>query len=328
MSSGQATRLDQLQRSVSVVVVSYFTGPLLSRCLQSLHEQLDVVEIILVDNGNLPGAIESAVESAPGAIPVRILSGHGNIGFAAACNKGAETAQSGYILIFNPDAVMPEGGVEQMLEDAKELERPWLMGARLIGPDGDEQQGSRRNHLTPITAILEASRLSRLLPHDHRLRFNLHDAPAPDSLIEMPTLSGACMLLPRADYHKIGGMDAGYFLHVEDIDFCRRFGGAGGQILFNPNVAVTHFKGSSRTSPARVERLKTESMIRYFKIHFADMYPAPILWLLSMLLWIFFSLRMIAWHASRSFRILRFFLRRGRSGLRRARRIHVGCSSR
>lgn len=303
---------------VSAIVVSYFTGPLLARAVAALRAQAETAEIILVDNGNFPGEVETAAEGE--GAPVRVISGQGNIGFAAGCNLGAKAARGDYFLIINPDAVMPASGLAQMLEDGARLARPWLMGAKLVGPDGVEQQGSRRRVLTPWSAFVEATRLYKLAPrHPYFQRFNMHTDDCPDDIAETPTLSGAVMLTPRADYTAIGGMDERYFLHVEDVDFCLRFAKAGGKVWFNPHVAVTHYKSSSRANPVKIEARKTAGVIRYFHTHFEDAYPRPFLWLVDGALWGLFGVLFVKRAIAKGVRLLRFSLRAGRRGAARAR---------
>jgi GT2 family glycosyltransferase len=325
----------RLKRSggVSAIVVSYYTGPLLSRSIESLRQHDEINEIILVDNGNFPGDVEAAIEPLEGALiegmPITVISGHGNIGFAAACNKGADIAGDEYLLFFNPDAVMPENGIGRMLADAQELARPWMMGAKLVGPDGVEQQGSRRTTLTPWRAFVEASRLYKIAPrHPHFRRFNMHAHQCPGDVIEVPTISGACFLLPKEDYDFIGGMDEQYFLHVEDVDFCLRFAKAGGKIYFNPHVPVLHFKSSSRANPVKIEARKTAGMIRYFNTHFSDTYPRPFLWLVAAALWVSFGLLFMRRAVGKLLRLVGLRVRTGNRGLRRARSISARQSSR
>jgi hypothetical protein len=278
--------------SISAVVVTYFTGPVLARCLDALRLQAGVREIILVNNGNPRGAVEAAIGPEAGGAPVRLLAGHGNVGFAAACNLGARAATGEFLLFVNPDAIMPPDGAAQLAADGRKRERPWLMGAKLIDPDGAEQRGSRRATLTPWRAFVEGAQLYRFAPrHPYFRRFNLHDDPCPKEVIPVPVISGACFLLPREDYWLIGGMDERYFLHVEDVDFCLRFAGAGGTVYFNPDVSVLHFKSSSAVDPILVDMRKTSSMLRYFTAHFSEPYPAPFLWLVGALLWSQFALK-------------------------------------
>ena len=314
---------------ISAIVISYFTGPILSRCISSLKQQAPIGEIILVDNGNMKGDIEKAIASDDDGAPVHVLSGHGNIGFAAACNLGAAKAKGEFLLFLNPDAIMPEDGAAQLLASSKALERPWLMGPKLVDPDGREQQGSRREVLTPWRAFVEAARLYKLAPqHPYFRRFNLHAHECPEDVIELPTLSGACFFLPKEDYDRIGGMDESYFLHVEDVDFCLRFAKADGRVYFNPHVDVVHFKSSSRANPIKIEARKTAGIIRYFNTHYSDAYPRPFLWLVAMTLWALFGVLFVRRGAAKLLRIVRLRLRSGSRATRLARRLFEKRSSR
>lgn len=281
--------------SISAVVISYFTGPVLARCLDALRLQAGVGEIILIDNGNPDGAIDAAIGpdadiDAMGP-PIRAITGHGNIGFAAACNLGARAAQGEILLFVNPDAILPPGGAAALAQDGLTRDGAWLMGAKIIDPDGAEQRGSRRATLTPWRAFVEATKLYNFAPrHPYFRRFNLHGDPCPAQTTPAPVISGACFMLPKKDYWAIGGMDEQYFLHVEDIDFCLRFAKAGGTVYFNPAVSVLHFKSSSEVDPIVVDMRKTASMMRYFRAHFSEPYPAPFMQILWLLLWTQFAI--------------------------------------
>lgn len=316
-------------RKVSAIVVSYFTGPLLARAIASLKTQPEISEIIVVDNGNWRGAVEAAVEATNGGAPVTIITGHGNVGFATACNLGANRAGGDFLLFLNPDAVMPHDGVSRFLESGEGLARPWVQGAKLIDPDGAEQQGSRRMTLTPWRAFVEATRLYRLAPrHPYFRRFNLHGDPCPDVVTPLPVISGACMFLPREDYFLINGMDEDYFLHVEDVDFCMRFRNAGGTVYFNPKIQVLHHKSSSRVDPMRVEMRKTSSLLRYFRQHFSEPYPALFLWFVSIVLWSVLGMRMAGRVIGRSRAFIGFSARRGDGALKRALQMNARRSAR
>lgn len=280
-----------VERSISAIVVSYFTGAVLTRCLDALRLQAGVREVILVDNGNPDGAVEAAIGPAADGVPVKHIAGQGNIGFAAACNLGACAAQGDILLFVNPDAIVPPGGASALARDGLKREGAWLMGAKIIDPDGAEQRGSRRATLTPWRAFVEATKLYNFAPrHPYFRRFNLHGDPCPSDVTPVPVISGACFMLPKKDYWTIGGMDERYFLHVEDVDFCLRFAEAGGGVYFNPNVSVLHFKSSSDVDPIFVEMRKTSSMLRYFRTHFSEPYPAPFMGLVAALLWTQFAL--------------------------------------
>jgi GT2 family glycosyltransferase len=323
----QQTMMDpgpHAEPSVSVIVVTYYTGPLLWRCLDAALSQDCVREIIIVDNGNWPATVATLIDMAALEPRLKLLTGHGNVGFARGCNLGALAAEGDHLFILNPDAILPAGAVRGLLREGRRVGRDgsWLIGGRLVNPDGSEQAGSRRRTLTPWVALVEMLRLDRLAPrHPYFRRFNYHTDPCPEGTVEMPTISGACMLLPRADYDRIGGMDEHYFLHAEDIDFCLRFREAGGAVFFCPGVDILHLKSSSRANRLRVERRKAQSLGRYFRRHFSTQYPPGFVSFVCAVVYLGFGVRAAKAVAGRAGSLIGLRRRRGVSSVGRALRV-------
>jgi GT2 family glycosyltransferase len=85
-------------------------------------------------------------------------------------------------------------------------------------------------------------------------------------LQRVDAVSGALMMLPRALFARIGGFDAGYRLHAEDLDLCRRVRDAGAPVAVANDVVVLHVRGvSSRARPMFVEWHKHRGLWRYFR---------------------------------------------------------------
>jgi len=278
--------------AVSVIMVSYHTGPALETSIRAVLKQAEPVELIIVDNGNPETVIKKLLELAQSDQRVQIKSGHGNIGFSRACNLGAKAARGDHILLLNPDTELPDNAIRHLLQESAKLETPWLLGAKILNPDGTEQRGSRRDHLNPWNAFVEFSGLHKLFPNNPKFkRFNFNETACPPELTEVPMISGAFMFCRRQDYWAIGGMDEGYFLHVEDVDFCFRFRSSGGTIYFTPKVELLHLQGTSDSSAARVEWSKGRGLRRYFWKNFKDSYPKPFIVFLNALIFGFYSLK-------------------------------------
>lgn len=258
-----------MDAAVSIVMVSYHTGPVLFEAIDDSLAQPELHELIVVDNGNPEPVLAEIGRRAEADPRLILISGHGNIGFAAGCNRGARRATGTYLFLLNPDCRLPQDALRALLAESTRLSRPWLLGGRLLNSDGSEQRGARREMLTPRSALAEVCCLDRLMPNRFT-RVNLNETPVPDRTVAVPVISGACMMLPVEDYWRVGGMDEGYFLHVEDIDFCLRFRAAGGTIAFVPQVSILHYKGTSRASPLMVEWHKTRGFIRYFRKNFGS----------------------------------------------------------
>lgn len=251
---------------VSAIVVTYHTGDSLELCLRSLFSEPWVDEVILVDNGN-PASVSSSLRALQAdRRDVTLIQGQGNVGFARACNLGAELATGRHLLFVNPDAVLQRGAAERMVEAGRRARSPWIVGGRLVDKRGREQRGARRELLTPWTAIVGMLGLGSLEVVSPVFR-DVHRErdPKPDTVVPMPVVSGALMLMPRADFVSIGGFDEGYFLHVEDIDICRRVGEAGGAVLFEPGAEALHFGATSRASWSKVEGHKARGLVHYFE---------------------------------------------------------------
>ena len=267
---------------ISVVMVSYRTGPVLYAAIEAVlarsREQAGVVELILIDNGNPPDVVSELRRRTEMEPRLTIVSGHGNVGFARGCNIGARRARGRYLLLLNPDCCLAPGAIPALLAEAEALGNNWMLGCRVVGPDGRDQRGSRRALLTPYTALVEAFRLDRLAPWLlRRHRLNHHDRPLPRGTGRVPAVSGACMMLPATTFHVVGGMDEGYFLHVDDLDLCLRLHRAGIPVYFVPHVEAVHHAGSSRADPVMVEWHKARGFLYYFRKQFHGLRYLPLL---------------------------------------------------
>jgi len=249
---------------VSVIMVVYQTGPALEESVATVLADPAVEEFIVIDNGSSP--MEEAVLDAAAARDERMVlrRGHGNVGFARACNMGAEIACGRVLVILNPDAFLQPGCVEGLTAALDATPSPRIVGARIMNTDGTEQRGARRGEVTPVTTLLSLTRLAHLglfrgfeIHHEHD--------PEPGQLLAVPTISGACFAMTHDDYSGMGGFDEGYFLHVEDVDLCWRVRQSGGRVMFNPAARVIHLGSTSRTSPVKVEFFKGLGLVRYFR---------------------------------------------------------------
>lgn len=248
---------------VSVIVVVYHTGAVLTRSLQALLEEPGVDELIIIDNGS--SALEAeAIARAAEDSRVRVARGQGNVGFATAANLGAQMAQGSILVFLNPDAFLQPGCIPALDRAVSGANAVRLAGARVLNIDGTEQRGARRGEVTPVTTLLSLTRLTRFVPSLRRFEIHLeHEAP-PDEPSSVPTISGACFAMKRDDFLQIGGFDARYFLHVEDIDLCWRVRQAGGEVMFVPEAGVVHLGSTSLAHPLAVEYHKGRGLVRYF----------------------------------------------------------------
>jgi len=261
MSNVVALPIVQREKPISVIIVSYMTGPALLESVSSVLDDPDIFELIIVDNGNTYDARKRLSDLVANHDHIRLLQGHGNIGFARACNYGARLARGEFLLFLNPDAVLTEGAARVMARCGQALTRPWITGGMLRDIHGMEQRGGRRGQLTPLSALVSFTPLHKLpfFKSVHRESEPLPGEPAP-----IATVSGAFMMMDRASFDLIDGFDESYFLHVEDIDICRRTRQAGGDVYFVPGATVMHYGSTSQVRRQTIEYQKLKGFIRYF----------------------------------------------------------------
>lgn len=280
-------------RPISVITVTYRTGPILGDCLAALRGHSEVAEIIVIDNGNPPEASVLLDRLAADGV-IRLIRPGRNIGFAAGCNLGAAQAVGTHLAFVNPDLIVPPGSFARILPILAENGEIWLCGARLLNMDGTEQRGGRREILTPWRALVEVLRLDRLAPeHPHFRRLHLQDERPVTEVTAVPTISGAFMVMARERFTALGGFDEGMFLHIEDVDLCLRVLLAGGTVVYCGDVPVNHRRSTSDVTRCFIEWHKSRSTIRYFFKHFRTSYPLWSLMMIAALLWLRFCVAAI-----------------------------------
>ncbi len=252
--------------SVGVVMVAFNSGDWLLRSVAAALESTVPVRVVVSDNNSRDGSIER-LQAARGDDPrVTILRHARNLGFATAVNRALEGSTEPAVLLLNPDCLVRPDTIERVLAALRSDPGAGMAGPRVCNPDGSEQAGCRRLDPTPQRALAWAfERPLRWLGHTPR-GFNLAGQPLPEAPAPVEAISGAFMLIDRAAIQRVGMMDEGYFLHCEDLDWCRRFRDAGYRILFVPDAIATHAKGTSSSGrPVRTEWHKHRGMVRYYR---------------------------------------------------------------
>ncbi|ACG76838.1 glycosyl transferase family protein [Phenylobacterium zucineum HLK1] len=269
------------RRSVSVVMVVYMTGEALEQSLGRVLADPLVDEFVIVDNGSTPVEAERLRALAERDDRVVLISGQGNVGFARGANLGARRASGDVLVFLNPDAFLQAGCIAELVREVEGRPSPCIVGGRVLNADRTEQRGARRGDITPVSALLSLSGLSRAIPALRRFEVHWEDEAAPEGVAAIPTISGACFCMRREDFDAVGGFDEGYFLHVEDVDLCWRVRRQGGEVLFHPKAEVVHLGHTSLASPLKVEFHKGVGLARYFRKRAVGLGQGLAAWLLA-----------------------------------------------
>jgi N-acetylglucosaminyl-diphospho-decaprenol L-rhamnosyltransferase len=259
----------------SVVIVNYQTDDVLAECLASLAKTTasPSVEVIVVDNGDSLAA-GGFRERFP---DVRLLRNPENLGFARAANQGIRVARGRHVLCLNPDTIVHDGAVPAMVAYLDANPEVGAVGARLLESDGRLQLSCRRFPAYLTIFFGRYALLTRLLPRNSASRDYLYLDWDHRSVREVDWVSGACLMVRREVITAVGPFEEGYFLFVEDMDWCRRIRDAGWSIVYLPDAVVTHHIGASRgVVPPRVVWARHRGMLRYVGKHFHAPWPLRI----------------------------------------------------
>lgn len=251
---------------LNVIIVNYNAGALLRQCVDSVLSSQGVsVRCVVVDNASADDSLAFVDEPPYKGDKLLVIRNNRNLGFAVAVNQGVAAGAGSWFCLLNPDAVLAPDSLAMLLQQARNIPQAGVLGPLIVNRDGSEQRGCRRDLPTPLDALIQALQLHRLSP---RLDFNHNRRPLPTLVIQIPAISGACMLVQRRAHEQVGGFDEGFFLHFEDLDYCARMQQAGWDVYFVPGVRIVHAQGAcSQDNPQRISDFKAAGMRRYFARH-------------------------------------------------------------
>ncbi len=152
---------------------------------------------------------------------VRLIANNENRGFTAANNQGLAMGQGRYLMLLNPDTELVGDAPATMAGYLDGHPRVGAVGPQLRYADG-RLQSSRRRFPTMATALFESTVAGEWWPNNPFAR-RYRMAGTPDDAIQpVDWLVGACLLVRREVYQQVGGLDEGFFMYSEEVDWCRR----------------------------------------------------------------------------------------------------------
>ncbi len=255
---------------LSVIVVNYNAGELLSRCLAALYNETSELpfEVWLVDNNSTDNSLAAVRERFA---DIHLIENCENVGFARACNEAIRQTSTDYVLLLNPDTLVRDRALKKMVGFMEANPSVGICGCRVLNRDGTLQRACRRSIPTPATAFYHLSGLGRLFPHSRTLaRYNLTYID-PDQSHEVDAVSGSVLMIRRSVIEKIGLLDEQFFMYGEELDWCLRTKNAGWKVMYFADAEIVHYKGEcSRKNSRKAAYEFYRSMYLFHKKHFAD----------------------------------------------------------
>ncbi len=250
---------------LSIAVISYNTRDLLLACLQSVSERTKGVdyEVIVVDNASKDGSVDAVRARFP---HVTVIANDENSGFAKACNQAAVVSSGRYLLLLNSDTVMQQGTLRTMVSC---LDQHLDIGA--VSCLQRDEQGRVVQSCFPFPSIRDHVRYAETLPTVVRRLVGAPSSMDCTRSQDVEWANGACLMIRKALFDRLGGLDERFFMYFEDVDLCRRVQQLGYRVRHVAEGEVVHLLGgSSRANRHGLNKQWELSRIRYVEKHFAQ----------------------------------------------------------
>jgi GT2 family glycosyltransferase len=241
------------EQGVTLVIPTRDRLDLLRRCIDSIERHTDWarLEIMVVDNGSTQAATRRYL-AALRRRGVSVLERPGPFNFAALNNDAVAAARGGLVCLLNNDVeALHAGWLDEMVA---QLWQPGVgaVGAKLLWPNGMVQHGGVLLGMGNLAGHF-GNRLADADWGDH----------GRNQLVQqLSAVTAACLLMRRADYLALGGMDARAFpVAFNDVDLCLRLRRAGMAVVWTPHARLLHAESASRgreDTPCKQHRAQRE----------------------------------------------------------------------
>ncbi|MDQ3726389.1 MAG: glycosyltransferase family 2 protein [Actinomycetota bacterium] len=230
--------------ALEVVIVSHGAEALLRRCLRSLEEHPIAggeMRVTVVDSGSPDGTPDMVEREFPA---VRLLR-QPNIGFSAANNLVLRESEAAAVLLLNPDTEVYAGTLDAALARLRSEPRIGMVGVKLVTESGELDHACKRSFPTPLSALAHFTGIGRKENAGGALGQYRATHLGDDEPGEVDAVNGAFMLCRAEAVREVGLLDEGYWLYMEDLDWCHRFWDAGWKVFYEPAGTALHVKGAS-----------------------------------------------------------------------------------
>jgi GT2 family glycosyltransferase len=207
--------------------------------LQAVRSLLDVtdhdgLEVVVVLDPRTPRAVRDELA----ALPVKLVDADGPFNFSRWSNLGVAASSGEFVVLLNDDVLVEQTDwLDVMLGFFAETD-VGVVGARLLYADGTLQHGGILLNEQPL----------------HIFHGFAGDDPGPFGLLqidrEVSSVTGACLVTPRALWDELGGLPEEFAIAFNDLDYCLRVRRSGRRVIWTPHATLYHFESQTRRPDA------------------------------------------------------------------------------
>ncbi|AFY91600.1 glycosyltransferase family 2 protein [Chamaesiphon minutus] len=249
--------------SISIILVNYNGAEFLAECLNSLAKFINAdCEVIVIDNSSTDNSVEIVRTRFTW---VRLICSEVNLGFGKANNLAVERSQGKYLLFLNTDTLLTENTPQILAAYLDREPDVAAIGARITFQDGSYQLSSG---MLPNLAIEFIDKIRYGLDRKwHGLVANIYNKQY-STIREVGWVTGACLMIHRDIYQRLGGFDPAFFMYFEDKDLCKRVRDLEFKVIYYPGTSIIHLLGgSSKNITKNINNYYRDSQLYYYQKH-------------------------------------------------------------
>lgn len=252
---------------LSVIIVNWNSANYIRGCLKSIYSETTDLkfEIIIIDNASYDGCNEIIKKEFP---EVKFIQSKENVGFAKANNLGFKYSNGHALLFLNPDTEIIGPAIGLLYSYLLSLPAAGAVGGRLLNSDYSLQTSCIQPYPTILNQLLDFEYLIRLSPKLKLWGMRPLFCSNTGSPEEVEVISGACIMVKREVFEKIGHFSHDYFMYAEDVDLCYKINQSGYKNYYVSGAAIIHHGGGSTKNEHEnylTIVLMRESIFRFIK---------------------------------------------------------------
>jgi GT2 family glycosyltransferase len=221
---------------VSIAILNFNGENYLRQFLPSVVANSDGHEVIVIDNASLDNSRDLLKNEFPS---VRTICLEQNLGFSGGYNEGFKQIDSEFVVLLNSDIEVTANWLDPIIAFMENDSAIAACQPKILDYNKKshfEYAGASGGFIDILGYPFCRGRLFQNLEEDKGQYDNSQD---------VFWASGACLIVRKAVYEKVGGLEEGFFAHMEEIDLCWRFWNNGYRVAVCPEGSVYHVGGGT-----------------------------------------------------------------------------------
>ena len=260
---------------IAVVILNWNGEKLLEQFLPSVVQYSPEASIYVADNASTDNSIAFLKSNFP---TVQVIENKENSGFAGGYNQALNQVEADIYALVNSDIEVTKNWLKPILETFENEPNTAIIQPKILdfkNKEFFEYAGAAGGFIDKYGYPFCRGRIFDTCEKDEN-QYNKSG--------EIFWASGACLFINAKLFHEIGGFDADFFAHMEEIDLCWRLKNLGYKVMYCPDSTVYHVGGGTlnKTSPKKTYLNFRNNLILICKNHPPQYFFLKLMWRMNL----------------------------------------------